>query len=70
VPIEQTSPYLTIYDTESLGKLKREAKIRYLEFILANIDSNERDRVYLQDLIRRLRLLEDYINDRDKDDEY
>jgi len=59
-----------IMDTESLGKLKREAKIRYLEFILANIDSNEKDRVYLQDLIRRLRLLEDYINDSDQDDEY
>jgi len=59
-----------IMDTESLGKLKREAKIRYLEFIRDNIDSNERDRVYLEDLIRRLRLLEDYINDRDKDDEY
>jgi len=59
-----------IMDTESLGKLKREAKIRYLEFILANIDSNEKDRVYLQDLIRRLQLLEDYINDSDQDDEY
>ncbi len=59
-----------IMDTESLGKLKREAKIRYLEFILANIDSNVEDRVYLENLIRRLRLLEDYINDRDKDDEY
>ncbi|MBC6471521.1 MAG: hypothetical protein GDA48_00625 [Hormoscilla sp. GM102CHS1] len=59
-----------IMDTESLGKLKREAKIRYLQFILANIDSNEKDRVYLQDLIRRLRLLEDYINDSDQDDEY
>jgi len=57
-----------VMDTESLGKLKREAKIRYLEFILANIDSNVEDRVYLQDLIRRLRLLEDYISDKDDED--
>lgn len=38
--------------------LKREAKIRYLEFILENVNDSVDGKIYLQDLIRRLRLLE------------
>lgn len=56
-----------IVDTETLGKLKKEAKIRYLEYILENIDRNDNRRIYLQDLIRRLRSIEKYL-DRDLPD--
>jgi len=49
--------------TEAIGMLKREAKIRYLEFILENVNDSVDGKIYLQDLIRRLRLLEEYIND-------
>lgn len=56
-----------LVDVEALGKLQREAKIRYLEYLEEHIGKHE-DIIYLSDLIRRLRLLEDYINDEEKED--
>ena len=64
---------LRLMDTEALGKLKREAQIKYLEYLLELLqDSREPDRrtIYLQDLIRRLRLLDEYLNNPDEDDEH
>lgn len=52
-------------DRETLGKLKKEAIIIYLEYISQNIDTKNKNTqgfIYLQDLIRRLRLIEEYIN--------
>ncbi|XZN89703.1 MAG: hypothetical protein ACM65M_18855 [Microcoleus sp.] len=60
-----------VVDRETLGQLKKEAKISYLEYLLENIDStteNRRGLIYLQDLIRRLRLIEGYISDTNKAD--
>ncbi|MGB3509142.1 MAG: hypothetical protein WBA93_07850 [Microcoleaceae cyanobacterium] len=58
-----------LVDEETLGKLKKEAKIIYLEHLLANIQTNERlGVIYLRDLIRRLRLIDEYINDESKAD--
>ncbi|MDB9467064.1 hypothetical protein [Dolichospermum circinale] len=62
-----------LVNQETLGKLKKLTKIKYLEFLLENIDENASDdnfkgKIYLQDLIRRLYLLEDYINDSNKAD--
>ena len=56
-----------VVDTESLGKLKKEAKITYLEYLLDNIHSlpgtpDPVAVIYLEDLIRRLRLIEEYIS--------
>ena len=56
-----------LMDTEALGKLQREARIIYLEFLKEHIGKHQ-DVIYLEDLIRRLRLIEDYINDPEKDD--
>ena len=56
-----------LMDTEALGKLQREAKIKYLEFLLEHLDKS-RDAIYLKDLIRRLKLIEEYISDIEKDD--
>ena len=53
--------------TQSLGKLKREAKILYLEFLYSQIDVKTRNKVYLEDLIRRLREMEDYLTNPDID---
>jgi hypothetical protein len=70
----QTSDFhrlIRVVDRETLGQLKKEAKITYLEYLLENIDStteNRRGLIYLQDLIRRLRLIEGYINDVNKPD--
>ena len=64
---------LRLMDTEALGKLKREAQIKYLEYLLELLqDSREPDRrtIYLEDLIRRLRLLDEYLNNPEKDDGY
>ncbi|MFM6082927.1 MAG: hypothetical protein ACKPCI_31170, partial [Dolichospermum sp.] len=60
-----------LVNQETLGKLKKLTKIKYLEFLLENIDENasednRRGKIYLQDLIRRLYLLEAYINDSSK----
>jgi hypothetical protein len=58
---------------EGLGKLKKEARLRYLEFLLDNVPisiSNVDGRVYLEDLLRRLRTLENYINREDLPDDY
>lgn len=56
-----------LLNQETLGKLKKFAKIKYLEFLLEQVEEGE-GKVYLQDLIRRLKLLEDYINDTSKAD--
>ena len=56
-----------LVDTESLGKIQKEAKIRYLEFLHDNSSGNK-DIIYLEDFIRRLKLLENYINDANKPD--
>ncbi|MEA5499226.1 hypothetical protein [Limnoraphis robusta] len=58
-----------LMDTEALGKVQREAKIKYLEFLKEHL-GNHKDIIYLEDFIRRLRLIEDYINDIDKVDGY
>ncbi|MEA5576381.1 hypothetical protein [Anabaena sp. UHCC 0451] len=57
-----------LVNQETLGKLKKLAKIRYLEYLLEQIDDKNEGRIYLQDLIRRLKLLEEYINDSNKAD--
>ncbi len=58
-----------IVDTESLGKLKKEAKIRYLEYIRDNTETTDKPGfIYLCDLIRRLKKIEEYISDPNKSD--
>jgi hypothetical protein len=62
-----------VVNRETLGQLKKEAKITYLEYLLNNSDSvtaNVRDLIYLQDLTRRLRLIEEYISDIHKADDH
>ncbi|MDB9447311.1 hypothetical protein [Anabaena sp. CS-542/02] len=62
-----------LVNQQTLGKLKKLAKIKYLEFLYENIDDNASEnnlqgKIYLQDLIRRLKLLDDYINNTNKAD--
>lgn len=62
-----------IVDTQTLGKLKKQAQINYLEFLYENINTdtssaNAEGAIYLKDMIRRLRLIEEYINDVNKAD--
>lgn len=56
-----------LMDTEALAKVQREARVRYLEFLKENLAA-DRNYIYLEDLIRRLRLIEAYISDRQKAD--
>ncbi|MDY6802280.1 MAG: hypothetical protein SXA11_00520 [Cyanobacteriota bacterium] len=52
-----------LVDAETLGKLKKEAKIVYLEHLLNNVETQDTlGVIYLRDLIRRLKLIEEYIN--------
>ena len=53
---------LHVVNTESLGKIKQEAQICYLEFLRDNLGPGK-GTVYLQDLIRRLRLIKRYLGD-------
>ena len=61
-----------IIDRQTLGKLKKQAQINYLEFLCENLNvdssNNAQAAVYLQDTIRRLRLVDEYINDINKAD--
>ncbi|WP_168504065.1 hypothetical protein [Anabaena sp. UHCC 0187] len=62
-----------LVNQETLGKLKKLAKIKYLEFLSENIDEkasddNSKGKIYLEDLIRRLKILDDYINDTNQAD--
>jgi hypothetical protein len=58
-----------IVDAETLGKLKKYAQIVYLEYLLNHLPTTDQvGRIYLQDLIRRLKLIEKYINDPSKTD--
>ncbi|WP_373536463.1 hypothetical protein [Microcoleus sp.] len=63
---------IRLVDKETLGKIHKEAQIIYLDYLLEHIRaSNNTDAVgiiYLEDLIRRLRLIEAYINDPNKSD--
>ncbi len=52
-----------LMNTEALGKVQREAKIIYLEFIKEHCSDDREGSIYLQVLILRLRLLENYISD-------
>ncbi len=56
-----------LMDTEALGRIQKEAKVIYLEYLKEQIGEHK-DLIYLEDLIRRLRLIEDYINDEEKED--
>lgn len=62
-----------IVDTETIGKLKKQAQICYLEFLQDNVStsnsaSNNEGLIYLQDLIRRLKLIDKYISNLEKGD--
>lgn len=62
-----------IVDTETLGKLKKQAQINYLEFLAENVNSsnsstNSIAAIYLQDLIRRLKLINQYISNLEQPD--
>ncbi|MEG4171123.1 MULTISPECIES: hypothetical protein [unclassified Microcoleus] len=62
---------IRLVDKETLGKIQKEAKITYLEYLLEHIRASSTDTVgiiYLEDLIRRIRLIEEYINDPTKSD--
>ncbi|MEG5041696.1 MULTISPECIES: hypothetical protein [unclassified Microcoleus] len=62
---------IRLVDKETLGQIQKEAKITYLEYLLEHIRASSTDTVgiiYLEDLIRRLRLIEEYINDPGKSD--
>ena len=55
-----------IVDTETIGKLKKQAQICYLEFLEDNLStsnnqSNAEGIIYLKDLIRRLKRIDEYI---------
>jgi hypothetical protein len=54
---------------QALGKLKKAASIKYLEFLYEQVKTDE-NAVYLKDLIRRLKIIEAYINDETKSDDY
>lgn len=55
--------------TESLGKIKREAKIHYLEYLYEQLDPASDIFFYMQDLCRRLKWIENYIYNPDRADE-
>ncbi|NEO77368.1 hypothetical protein [Moorena sp. SIO4G3] len=62
-----------IADTETLGQLKKQAQIHYLEILKEAINTstspgNAKAAIYLEDLIRRLKLINHYINDINKAD--
>jgi Asp-tRNA(Asn)/Glu-tRNA(Gln) amidotransferase C subunit len=64
-----------IIDQETLGKLKKQAQINSLEFLYENTNTdtskaNAEAAIYLQDIIRRLKLIEEYINDGTKAEGY
>lgn len=54
---------------EALGKIKKAASIKYLEFLYEKV-KDDQDAIYLKDLIRRLKLIETYINDETKPDDH
>lgn len=67
---EQNSDFyklMRVVKTETIGKIHKEVKIRYLEYLLQHIGGAD-DAIYLKDLIRRLRLLNEYISDDEKAD--
>lgn len=60
-----------LIDKEVVGQLKKEAYLKYLEYISENIPASRYPTaIYLQDLIRRLKLLKAYFQRVDVPDDY
>ncbi len=62
-----------IVDTETIGKLKKQAQICYLEFLQDNISisnnpSNADGLIYLKVLIRRLKMIDEYVGNLENGD--
>lgn len=57
-----------LLNQEAIGKLKREAGIGYLEFLYENTSPETQDRELLKKFIQRLRLVEHYLNDPERED--
>jgi hypothetical protein len=62
-----------IVDTETIGKLKKQAQVCYLEFLEDNLSTNNNPSnaegiIYLHDLIRRLKLIDEYIGNLENGD--
>ncbi len=66
-PRSELSRLKSIISKESLGRLQKEAKLRYLEYLREGIENwkgrDEAGLALLQNMIGRLRALEKYIND-------
>lgn len=56
-----------LINTESLGKIRREVQVRYLEFLRDSLGEGK-GATLLRDLIRRLRLIETYLAEHAPDD--
>jgi hypothetical protein len=56
-----------LVDRESIGKIKREAQIAYLEFLSSHYNKGK-GADYLRDLARRLRLVEAFLDDPERND--
>ncbi|WP_017295749.1 hypothetical protein [Geminocystis herdmanii] len=60
---------IDLIKNETVARLKKEAQIHYLRYILQQEDVRKQpESIYLEDLIRRIKLLEDYLNDNNKSD--
>ncbi|MGI0479381.1 hypothetical protein ACN4EE_01180 [Geminocystis sp. CENA526] len=60
---------IDLIKNETVARLKKEAQIHYLRYILQQeYVRKQSESIYLEDLIRRIKLLEDYLNDNNKSD--
>ena len=62
-PTSRLAMLKKVIDTQTIGQVKKEAQIRYLEFLAGAFETTHLCRTLLLDLARRLRLLQRYAHD-------
>lgn len=68
-PTSDVTKLKRIIRTETVGQLKKEARIRYLAYLETQMDVTGRPRRHVAEMVRRLKMVQDYVHDTGRNDD-